>query len=263
MSFSEFTKDRVFYFLRHFFDLKDWLFFAVAWPVMMEAIEVLAMYLSPIYPSPLLRDMQWSWTSPWTTFCPHLSASTTDFSHDYCYGTNMAHFGGPYSIMWYWLMYSIALGGRFYPYVNDLTIFVLVNLVIMWRLRRRFTGYGRGSLINVFYSWNALLFLIAWPQILLPLFFTAGSILAGNRWVRLSLLLTAPLLRFPIGGPLYLWVFISRFSIRVPGNFFPYMLSIIFWLLAFVILKREWKGEEEVGAVNPAGGIAFPVHLLD
>jgi hypothetical protein len=226
---------------KNFFSLHDWLFFTVAWPVMMEAVEVIAMYVNPIYPKPLLRDMGWSWTNPWAIFCPRLGPSTTDFSHDYCYGTNMGHFGGPYSILWYWLMYLLSLGGQFYPAVNDLTVFVLINLLIMWRLRRKFPGYTSISLVNTLYAWIALLFFIAWPQILLPLFFTAGSILFKNRWVRLSLLILAPLIRFPIGGPLYLWVFISRFSVQVPGNYFPYSLTIVFWMLAFVMLKHDWK----------------------
>jgi hypothetical protein len=198
------------------------------------------MYLSPIYPRPLLRDMGWSWTDPWKYTCPGLSASTTDFSHDYCYGTNMGHFGGPYSIVWYWLMYAVALGGRFYPLVNDLSLFVAVNLVVVVGLRRRFPGYGRSALVTTFYSWTAVLFLVAWPQNMLTLFSTFGSLFAGSRWLRLGLLVLAPLLRFPVGGPLYLWIFIFRFSAGVPGNWFPYGLMVVSWLLAVVFLRRDW-----------------------
>src|SRR6267378_2073176 len=102
--------------------------FSVGWPIMLQGLELLSMYLSPIYPVPLLRDRAWSWFNPWQTWCPGLGPSTIDFSRDYCYGTNMAHIGGPYSIMWYWAMYAIALGGRYYPAWNDLTGMFLINM---------------------------------------------------------------------------------------------------------------------------------------
>lgn len=226
---------------KNFFSIKDWLFFTVAWPIMLEGLEVLAMNLTPIWPRPLLRDMTWNWLNPWKTGCPGLGPSTTDFSHDYCYGTNAGHFGGPYSILWYWAMYAFALGGRYYPYVNDLTIFCIINWLLVWRLRRAFPGYGKLALINTLYSWTAWMFLLAWPQILLMLFTMAGSLIVKNRWVRASLLVLSVGLRFPIGGPDYLWRFILGFSVRVPGNYPPYLATGIFWLLCLGFLIRDWR----------------------
>lgn len=199
------------------------------------------MILHPITPLPLLRDRPWDWLDPWKIWCPNLGPRTTDFSHDYCYGTNVAHFGGPYSLLWYWLMYVLALGGNYYPTVNNLTVFVLINFLIVWRMRRTFTGYNRYALMNVFYSWTAFMFLLAWPQILLTLFFSAASLLTRRRWLRVLLLTIGPLLRFPLGGPLYLWTFITHFSFHVWGNAPPYALTIIFWLFCVGFLFLEWK----------------------
>jgi len=226
---------------RRFFALEDWLFFTVAWPIMLESLEVVAMILTPIWPRPLLRDMSWNWWNPWATGCPSLGPSTTDFSHDYCYGTNAGHFGGPYSILWYWAMYGLALGGRYYPYVNDLTVFVLINFFFVWKIRRAFPGYGKLALVNTLYSWTAWMFLLGWPQILLMLYTMAGSLITKKRWLRLFLLILAPLLRFPIGGPLYLWTFILNFSFHVGGNIPPYAATVFFWLLCLGFLVRDWK----------------------
>src|SRR3989454_11752177 len=118
------------------------LFFSVAWPIMLEGLELVAMYLNPIYPVPLLRDKPWSWTNPWMTWCPSLNAQTTDFSHDYCYGSNIAHFGGPYSLMWYWTMYAVALGGRFYPIWKNLTGMIKNNLLFKRGFGRKDHGVG-------------------------------------------------------------------------------------------------------------------------
>lgn len=237
--------------IREAFTLKQWLFFLAAWPVMLEGLEVVSMYLSPIYPHPLLRDMSWNWLNPWATGCPTLGPSTTDFSHDYCFGTNMGHFGGPYSILWYWTMYALALGGKFYPYVNDLTVFFIINATIMWRLRNRFQGYDHLSLVNVLYSWTALAFLIAWPQILLTLFATAASLLTNRKLLRAGLLVLGPLLRFPFGAPLYVWSFILHFSIHVPSNYPPYAATIIFWLLSSGLFLRDWSRHGPSTMVTP------------
>lgn len=226
---------------RQFFSLNDWLFFTVAWPIMLEGLEVVAMNLTPIWPRPLLRDMSWNWLNPWATGCPKLGPSTTDFTHDYCYGTNAGHFGGPYSILWYWSMYILAAGGKYYPYINDLTIFVIINWIIVWRLRRAFPGYGWLAVVNTFYSWTAWMFLLAWPQILLMLYTTTASMLFKNRYVRLFFLVLGPFLRFPIPGPLYLWRFIFGFSLQVWGNLPPYLATIFFWGLAFGRLVKGWN----------------------
>ena len=229
-----------------FFSIRDWLFFTVAWPIMLEGLEVVAMILTPIWPHPLLRDMTWNWLNPWKTGCPQLGPSTRDFTHDLCYGTNAGHFGGPYSILWYWTMYALALGGRYYPYVNDLTVFVLINWFLVWRVRRAFPGYGWLALVNTFYSWTAWMFMLAWPQILLVMFTMTGSLLVKNRWLRLSLLILAPLLRFPIPGPLYLWSFIFGFSVRVWGNLPPYLATIFFWLMCVGFLAKTWKSTKPI-----------------
>jgi len=244
---------------KNFFSLHDWLFFTVAWPIMLEGLEVVAMILTPIYPVPLLRDMKWTWWNPYPTFCPGLSAATTDFSRDYCYGTNVGHFGGPYSLLWYWLMYALAFGGRYYPAVNDLTVFVVINFFFVWRIRRKFPGYGKMALINTLYSWTAWMFLLAWPQILLTLYMTAGSLIVKNRWVRLTLLILGPALRFPLGGPAYLWTFILRFSFHTPGNAPPYAATAIFWLVALGLFIRDWKATRRVSVVPEA---IIPVHTM-
>jgi len=224
---------------KNFFSIKDWLFFTVAWPVMLESLEVVAMILTPIWPRPLLRDMSWNWLDPWKTGCPTLSASTTDFSKDLCYGTNAGHFGGPYSIMYYWLMYGLALGGRYYPYINDLTVFVIINFFFVWKIRRKFPGYNKMALINTLYSWTAWMFLLAWPQDLLTLYCMAGSIIADNRYVRAFLLIMAPAIRFPLGAPGYVWEFILKYSATVPGNYPPYAATIGFWLLALGLFVQS------------------------
>jgi len=248
---------------RNFFSLNDWLFFTVAWPIMLEGLEVVAMILTPIYPHPLLRDMVWNWWDPWKTGCPSLSAATTDFSKDLCYGTNAGHFGGPYSILYYWIMYSVALGGRYYPALNDLTIFVIVNFFFVWRIRRAFPGYGKLALVNTLYSWTAWMFLLAWPQILLTLYCTAGSMIIKNRYLRMFLLVLGPAIRFPLGAPLYVWTFIIKFSAQVPGNYPPYAITIIFWLLAlglflkskpFSPLPKIDLASEQSGSLSPALG---------
>ena len=84
--------------------------------------------------------------------------------------------------------------------------------------------------------------MIAWPQILLTLYATAGAIvLTGYQQLRLGLLLLAGALRFPFGAPLYVWRFVLGFSARVPGNYFPYGLTVLFWLLALTFWVRHWK----------------------
>ena len=204
------------------------------------------MILHPITPLPLLRDKPWDWFNPWKAWCPGLNSSTTDFSHDYCYGTNVAHFGGPYSLLWYWLMYGVSLGGQYYPLVNNLTVLVLFNFLIVWRLRRRFPGYTRLALVNTLYSWIAFMFMLAWPQILLTLYMTTASLLTSRRLLQLLLLALAPLLRFPLGGPLYLWTFITHFSFHVWGNLPPYLLTGIFWLLCLGFFFKNSYGISHV-----------------
>lgn len=236
---------------RRFFALKDWLFFITAWPIMLEGLELIAMYLNPIYPKPLLRDMNLNLLDPWAQTCPHLGPATTDFSHDYCYGTNMAHFGGPYSLLWYWTMYALAFGGRFYPLINNLTMIVLVNFLVLWGLRRRFPGFDRRALIVPLYSWASILYMIAWPQMVLSLFAIAASLLLVSK-PRISsiFLLLAPLLRFPVGGPSYLWTFILRYSTHVPDNWLPYGLTIVFWLLSLSLLVQRRRSPLRIISMN-------------
>ena len=229
------------------------LFFSVAWPIMLEGLELVAMYLNPIYPAPLLRDKVWSWTNPWMTWCPSLNAQTTDFSHDYCYGSNIAHFGGPYSLMWYWTMYAVALGGRFYPVWNNLTGMIIINLVFTWRLRRRYPGLGLTALPNTLYAWISLMFLAAWPQILLTLFFTTGSLLTRRVWLRISLLTLAVLYRLPILAPGYVWNFILHYSLRNPWNYIPYSLTATIWIFATVSLIGDIRGWRVAGKYAGAG----------
>jgi hypothetical protein len=244
--------------LRELTDLKGWardggkqmIIFGTMWPIMLMGLEVLSSHLSPIYPHPSLRDYSTDMLNPWKTWCPNLNAGTTDFTHDYCFGTNIARFGGPYSIMWYWTMFALAGFGRFYPYWNNLDLMFALNLGLVVGIRKRYMGYGVPALMNLLYGWIAILFMIAFPQILLTLFFTGASLLVPREWrhqkmIRAALLILAAAYRFPIGAPWYVWRFIFGFSIHVWGNALPYFLTITFWLVAFgslIGLSRERFG---------------------
>jgi hypothetical protein len=155
--------------------------------------------------------------NPWATWCNQQFLS--------CYGTSWAHWGGPYSVLWYWTNTLLSLNG-----VLPLTlVFYMISLAVQFRLRSSWLGF--------LWAMNSFFALIAWPQN----FMVVAFIFLG--FYRKIGLIIAPLWKLPLFAPNWVWTLVltSDSSARDSINWPVYLWLAILWLsvLAWHIYRRK------------------------
>ena len=150
---------------------------------------------------------------PWATWCGNG-----------CYGISWVHWGGPYSIFWYWTNAGLTLNG-FLPYTPML---MLGNILIQIRLGLSKTG--------LLFACNCLFVLNNWPQnmVIVWLVFLGFYTKYG--------LILAPIFKLPVGSfQLWVWkiVFDSNTALRDSGNWFSYLWLGGLWIIAFLMLSHK------------------------
>lgn len=135
-----------------------------------------------------------------------------------CYGSGWLHWGGPYSILWYWISWVITLGARL-PYTG-----VLYFLGLVWQFRIKHPILAGAFAVNQLFG------ILAWPQNVIPLWFVFAGF---YDWEPLVL---APLVKLPLLAPTWVWniAFNSHTALRDPGNWFSYLWLGAMWLGVFL-----------------------------
>lgn len=158
---------------------------------------------------PSYRSVSTNLLNPWQVWCT---------PNESCYGTGWNHWGGPYSIFWYWANAAMTFNG-----LLPLTpVLYVVNILIQTRLKT--------SLLAIPWAFNAIFCILGWPQNMIIMWL----ILLGfwNKWG----LVLAPIFKLPFGSfQLWVWniAFNSHTAVRDPGNWFSYLWLIIWWMAAF------------------------------
>lgn len=145
--------------------------------------------------------------NPWATWCP-----------SNCYGTGWAHWGGPYSIFWYWANAGLTLNG-FLPYTLVLFAGNVVGQILLYRSRLAIP-FGISSLITI----------LAYPQNMIVTWFLFLGFY--DRWG----LWLAPIFKFPVGdfsGRMVLFILSNPTSAGEPDNWPIYLWLSILWIVAF------------------------------
>jgi hypothetical protein len=164
--------------------------------------------------SPSYRDFKTNLLDPWTTWCPVN-----------CYGTGWSHWGGPYSIFWYWSNTVLSLNGTV-----PLTLsYIAGNIFVQILLVRR-------KWFSVTFAFSALVTLLAYPQnmILTWLLFLG--------FYRKEGLILAPLFKLPIGdfsGRMWLFFLSSPTSVHEPDNWPVYVWLGFLWVLGVLSLRSK------------------------
>jgi len=209
MEYSEpsgLSVSRIVYWLRHPF--------AFSWQLM--ALVALSGQLGA-NDDPRYSSLSTNLLNPWHTWCNQQTLS--------CYGTSWAHWGGPYSLFWYWTNATLTLNG-----VLPLTlVFYSIGLVIQFRLRNSWLGFAWA--VNSFFA------LIVWPQN-----FAIIALIFLSFYRKIGLVL-APLWKLPLFAPGWVWTLIltSDSSVRDSINWPVYLWLAILWLsvLAWHIYQRK------------------------
>lgn len=164
---------------------------------------------------PHYYEKQTNLLDPWASWCPNYNGTR-------CYGTGWAHWGGPYSIFWYWTNAGLTLNGIL-PYTLVLLAGNIIGQILLYRSRLAIP-FGISSLITI----------LAYPQntIVTWLLFLGFY----DRWG----LLLAPAFKFPIGdfsGRMIIFVLTNRTSAGEPDNWPVYLWLGVLWLTAFYFFE--------------------------
>lgn len=175
---------------------------------------------------PFFYTVQTDLWDPWRSWCTWQGDVVTG-----CYGTSYAHIGGPYSILWYWIMIGISGWGHF-TFTFPLWILNLAVTGIVWNRR-----------ILVPYTITSFFFLTAYPQNELVLFALIIPFLSARK---LNLFL-APSLKLPIMAPVQVWMFFlsNPTSIHEPDNWPVYGVLAVWWISS--LLFQLGTGSGKVG----------------
>lgn len=167
---------------------------------------------------PAYKDVSTNLLNPWASWCSWNMGKVLG-----CFGTSYNHWGGPYSIMWYWSYALITLNGLLWL---TPTLFV-INLIIQVKIRK--------SRLAIPWAINCLFCLLSWPQNMIILYLLLASF---YNW---RFLIVAPAFKIPLGAPWPVWqfTFTSQYSLHDQGNWFVYGWLIVFWLSAFFYQFRH------------------------
>ena len=160
---------------------------------------------------PHYYEKQTNLLDPWNTWCPYYNSTR-------CYGTNWAHWGGPYSIFWYWANAGLTLNGLL-PYTLVLFFGNVVGQVLLYRSKLAIP-FGISSLITI----------LAYPQNMIVSWFLFLGFY--DRWG----LALAPAFKFPVGdlsGRMITFILTSPSSAGEPDNWPVYLWLGFLWVLAF------------------------------
>lgn len=160
-----------------------------------------------------------SWTYPWAQGClwKDIPLNSSPFTQivTWCYGTNFAHFGGPYSILWYWIMmlcYSTGYGMAI--------LWTISWPIFFWK------GFTRPRVVYV-YAPSMYLFLVAFPQNVIILWFLILGF--RNKWFSIF----GALVKWPLAPlPVIIFAF-SQNSLGNSENWGIYGLLAIWFLAPF------------------------------
>jgi hypothetical protein len=170
---------------------------------------------------PYYYEKQTNLLDPWSTWCPTVSETIGT-----CYGTSWAHWGGPYSIFWYWANAGLTLNGLL-PYTLVLFAGNAIGQVLLYRSRLAIP-FGISSLITI----------LAYPQNMIVSWFLFLGFY--DRWG----LVLAPVFKFPVGdlsGRMIQFILSSPTSAGEPDNWPMYLWLGFLWVLAFRTSKVSPK----------------------
>lgn len=174
---------------------------------------------------PSFRSVNTNILDPWATWCPQSNGVVTG-----CYGTSWNHIGGPYSIMWYWFLIIIGLGG----YVSFTQALFVLNLVFVWFL------YRTKSWLLGPYMPTSWFFLVGYPQNM-PLLFLEALGFWNPAFVVLAFIV-----KLPFGAPLAVWRYMltSPQSLQDPSNWIVYAILVVWGTFALtwkIFMRRKVK----------------------
>lgn len=176
-------------------------------------------FKSGVPDDPKFTSVSTDWLNPWNAWCAWDQSHSTVTG---CYGTSYFHFGGPYSLFWYWMMgaiYSISL-----PLFDSGTVgLLIINAAVSLLLLRS----RKEWILSAFMPLSSL-FVIFNPQdTVILLFLTLGFWWWPMVFVSLGL-------KLPLLSPVEVWRFVisSPTSASNPANWTNYVFLTIWGLLA-------------------------------
>lgn len=195
-------------------DRRDLLIWFIVW-TSFTIIGIASKAQDPDLPS--FSSVQTELFNPWATWCPQTNGAVMG-----CYGTSWNHIGGPYSILWYWFMIGIGLGGHV-SFTQSLFGLNLVFILFLYRYKTR---------VLFPYMPTSWLFLVGYPQNT-PILFL--EVLAF--WHPIFLIF-AVIVKLPFGAPAPIWLYLltSPQSLRDPGNWTVYAV-----LITWGVVALTWK----------------------
>src|SRR5437879_3346510 len=174
---------------------------------------------------PSFRSVHTNLLDPWATWCPQTHGFVAG-----CYGTSWNHIGGPYSIVWYWFMIAIGLGGLV-SFTQALFALHVVFVGFLYRTRQWLLGP---------YMFTSAIFLVGYPQNM-PILFLEVLGFWNPVFVFLALIV-----KLPFGAPPAVWRYMltSPQSVQDPSNWFVYTILVAWALGALTwkpFLRKIWK----------------------
>jgi hypothetical protein len=141
-----------------------------------------------------------------------------------CWGTAWNHWGGPYSIFWYWTNTVLSLNDHV---PLTLSMFILGGFIQILL---------RNSWLAGPFAVNQLFGILAWPQNVVPVWLV---FLGFYHWQGLVL---SPIWKLPIGSfEAWVWniAFNSHTALRDSGNWFSYLWLVTLWTIALIVQVRK------------------------
>jgi hypothetical protein len=192
--------------------------YLLVWLALWSGYTVLGIWAKAQNPDlPSFRSMHTDLLNPWGTWCHESNEIITG-----CYGTSWNHIGGPYSLMWYWFMIIVGIGG----YVSFTQTLFALNIAFMAFLHRYRTRLLWPYMPT---SW---LFLVGYPQNMPILFLEALGF-----WNPVFVLLAA-IVKLPFGAPPAVWSFAFTNPQSAPdaSNWTVYVV-----LIAWGVVAITWR----------------------
>jgi len=190
----------------------------ILWLVLWTAFAVEGIWAKAQEPDlPSFRSSHTDLLYPWATWCHESNGVIAG-----CFGTSWNHIGGPYSLVWYWFMIGVGLGG-YVSFTQGLFVLNLAFIGFLYRYRTRLLWPYLPT------SW---FFLVGYPQNMPILFIEALGF-----WNPIFVLIAA-VVKLPFGASFSVWrfVFTSPQSLRDSSNWTVYAV-----LVAWGIVALTWR----------------------
>jgi hypothetical protein len=186
----------------------------ILWLALWTAFTVEGIWAKAQEPDlPSFRSLHTDLLNPWATWCHESNGLMTG-----CFGTSWNHIGGPYSLVWYWFMVAVGLGG----YVSFTQALFVLNIAFIGFLYRYRTTLLWPYLPT---SW---LFLVGYPQNIPILFLEVLGF-----W-NPGFVLIAAFVKLPFGASTAVWRFVltSPQSLHDPSNWMVYAVLVTWGIVA-------------------------------